>query len=461
MAVKVVTRVQKNRIAYESYIAVPSAWVPKIPKHWEFKRVKWTITACQNGIWGGEPTGIEGEDIGCVRVADFDRTRFVVPDDVKLTQRSVEPSKYRDRLLSKGDLLIEKSGGGDLQPVGVVVLYESDAKAVCSNFIARVVVREGYCSSYLRYLHAALYTARLNTRSLKQSTGIQNLDSDQYFSEKVGLPPFAEQRAIAAFLDQETVRIDALIARKQRLIELLEEKRQAVITQAITRGLNPNVEMKTTRYPTIEEVPKHWDVLALKWRWNVVDCKHRTVQFLQEGFPVASIGEVHSFEVDLTNSNRTSEEEYLDLIDGDRKPKRGDIIYSRNATVGEAAFVNTDQDFCLGQDVCLITSTSENQRFLVYQLRSPVVFQQLESLMVGSTFKRINVGQIREFAVACPPRLEQDAIADYCDSASAIFEHARKQILKSVEILTEYRIAIISAAVTGQIDVRKEVKLDG
>src|SRR5205823_3365785 len=100
--------------------------------------------------------------------------------------------------------------------------------AVCSNFIARVTIADGHDPRYQTYLHAALNAQRINTRHIKQSTGIQNLDSSSYLSEATALPPEAEQRAIAAFLDQETARIDALVAKKERLIQLLQEQRTAL-----------------------------------------------------------------------------------------------------------------------------------------------------------------------------------------------------------------------------------------
>ena len=163
-------------------------------------------------------------DIACVRVADFDRLTFRV-DIADPTLRSIEPRLAAARALHRGDLLLEKSGGGENQPVGAVVLYDHGIPAVCSSFVARVTVAAGFDARFLTYLHAALYSLRINTRHIKQSTGIQNLDSASYLGEATGLPPEPEQRAIAAFLDRETARIDALVAKKERLIELLQEKR--------------------------------------------------------------------------------------------------------------------------------------------------------------------------------------------------------------------------------------------
>ena len=218
-------------------------WIGEIPEHWVFERLKSTLKFCQNGIWGNSPEGDE-TDIYCIRVADFDRFLLEIPDQ-GFTIRSVPKDKREGKVLKKGDLILEKSGGGDKQPVGAVMLYNLDIDAFCSNFTARMPVKKNYNSSFLRYVHYHLYHGRVNTRSIKQTTGIQNLDSSQYLNEKVGLPPLPEQRAIAAFLDRKTQAIDQLIQKKEQLIERIKEKRQALITRAVTKGLDPaDVSMK-------------------------------------------------------------------------------------------------------------------------------------------------------------------------------------------------------------------------
>ena len=168
-------------------------WLGAVPEHWEVRRLGTSVHGCINGIWGNDPNG--REDLPCVRVADFDRARLRVRL-AKPTLRAVAPGERKRRLLKKSDLLLEKSGGGDLQPVGVVMLYDHDIEAVCSNFVARMPVSARCNSSYLTYLHSHLYAIRLNVRSIKQTTGIQNLDSSSYLGEPVAFPPLAEQAAI-------------------------------------------------------------------------------------------------------------------------------------------------------------------------------------------------------------------------------------------------------------------------
>ena len=181
---------------------------------------------------------------------------------------------------------------------------------------------------------------------------------------------------------------------------------------------------------------------------------HRTVSFIDDGIPLASIREVHGFEVDLSNAKQTTEEEYISLLEGGRRPRVGDIIYSRNATVGDAAIVTTQARFAMGQDVCLLRSEPQHPKYLLFLLRSEPLAQQLESVMVGATFRRINVGQIRMFWVCWPPAKEQRFIAEFLDSQTSKIDGMVAKVEIAIERLQEYRIALITAAVTGKIDVR-------
>lgn len=271
-------------------------------------------------------------------------------------------------------------------------------------------------------------------------------------------PPLPEQTAIASFLDRETAKIDALVAEQQRLIELLKEKRQAVISHAVTKGLNPDAPMKPSGIEWLGDVPAHWEVGPLKRYWSVIDCKHITAEFIDEGIPVASIGEVQSKWIDLSRAKFTTESYYDMLIEGGRCPQGGDLIFSRNATVGEVAQVPRDHPrFAMGQDVVLLRrhAIEYSSDYLQHVLRSTVILHQLECLMIGSTFKRINVEEIRSFAIAWPPTQEQADVAGYLENELSGFDTLITEAQRAIDLLQERRTALISAAVTGQIDVRE------
>ncbi|MFZ5521517.1 MAG: restriction endonuclease subunit S [Pseudomonadota bacterium] len=271
------------------------------------------------------------------------------------------------------------------------------------------------------------------------------------------IPSDDEQVDIAAFLDRETAKIDALVAEQEQLIALLKEKRQAIISHAVTKGLDPSVPMKDSGVEWLGEVPAHWEVTALKRHWTATDCKHLTAEFVDDGIPLASIREVQSRWVDLAEAKQTSEHFYELLIEGGRDPRPGDLIFSRNATVGEVAQVRVDHPpFAMGQDVVLLRrlDPASSPDFLQLVIRSTVVTEQLALFMVGSTFKRINVEEIRSLLIAFPPTDEQQEISNYLIARAGQFDKLVEEAVLSIKLLRERRSALISAAVTGQIDVR-------
>ena len=247
---------------YPSYKPSGLEWTGDVPVHWEVRRLRDSVSGCVGGIWGSEPNGLH--DLPCVRVADFDRQSFRVHMDDP-TIRAIAPNERRRRILASGDLLLEKSGGGRFTTCwGCNAVWTMSMPAVCSNFIACLRIRDGYDPVFLTYLHSALYALRLNSRSIKQTTGIQNLDTSAYLSERVCIPPLPEQRAIARYFDHVDRRIQRYIDTKEQLIALLQEARQATIHRAVTRGLDPDVPLKPSGVDWLGDVPAHWEVAQLE-----------------------------------------------------------------------------------------------------------------------------------------------------------------------------------------------------
>lgn len=268
---------------YPAYKASGVEWLGEVPEGWEVDRLKASVAESKNGVWGSDPDEDPENAIPCIRVADFDRTALRV-DISDPTMRSIGVSERHGRLLVAGDLLLEKSGGGENQLVGAVVLFEGPEPAVCSNFVAKVSLRHGMFPSFWCYVHSAIYELRLSFKSIKQTSGIQNLDASAYFDEPAAFPPLPEQRAIAGFLDRETAKIDALVAEQRRLIDLLREKRQAVISHAVTRGLNPNAPPKPSGIEWLGDVPEGWERVMLgKICRRVSDGPHFSPNYVDDG----------------------------------------------------------------------------------------------------------------------------------------------------------------------------------
>lgn len=437
-------------------------WLESVPGQWRVQRLKTTIAFSQNGLWGDEPDG--PNDLVCVRVADFDRVRRrVVLDDP--TIRAVPASKIGRRLLRKGDLLIEKSGGGEHQPVGTVVKYDHDLRAVCSNFVARIELKPGFDPAFLAYLHAALYVLRVPHRSIKQTTGIQNLDAESYFNEPVPLPPLGVQEQIAAYLDQKTAAIDAFIAKKERLIELLEEKRQALITQTVTKGLDPNVPMKDSGIPWIGSVPKHWKIVAVKrtskpGRKTFTDGDWIESPFItEEGVRLIQTGNVGIGRYKEQGFRYVSERTFHDLRCTEVNPR--DVLICRlDGPVGRACLVpDLGVRMITSVDNAILKPRSDcDGRYLVYVLSSPKYLDWVQVLCrVGGGFRfRVSRSMVGDIQVPLPPGDEQGRIADLLDAQNQRVLAVVTKLEAHCEKLREYRQALITAAVTGKIDLSKE-----
>ena len=211
-------------------------WLGDVPAHWEVRRLGATVKDLQSGAWGDEPTG-SVDDIICVRVADFDRHRKRV-DVGNLTIRSVDERTRNKCRLLRGDLLIEKSGGGDASPVGTVVLFDHDIEAITSNFVSRMNISKDHDHNFINYVHSTLYDMRINTLAIKQTTGIQNLDIKAYLNTKIAVPPKLEQERTAQFLDSASSQIEILIVNAFKQIDLIREYRTRLISDVVTGKLD-------------------------------------------------------------------------------------------------------------------------------------------------------------------------------------------------------------------------------
>lgn len=220
-------------------------WLGEVPEHWELSKLGACIRTNRAGVWGSDPSDKNLPDqLICVRVADFDMEKLAVGTS-KLTVRAVSQNERSGRLLCSGDILLEKSGGGEKTPVGRVVAFTLDKVSVCSNFLARLVpntqlVRSAFLLTLMNHLHAR----RIVIPYIKQTTGIQNLDSTAYFKLGIALPSLDEQDEILQALAQECKPIEEAIQRANEEIKLIREYRDRLIADVVTgqvdvRGWQP------------------------------------------------------------------------------------------------------------------------------------------------------------------------------------------------------------------------------
>ncbi|GIX49461.1 MAG: hypothetical protein KatS3mg131_3672 [Candidatus Tectimicrobiota bacterium] len=290
--------------------------------------------------------------------------------------------------------------------------------------------------SYIGWVHSLTY-----------GTKMPRVSPEQVASSAVALPPLAEQRAIAAFLDRETAKIDALVAKKERLIELLQEKRTALITRAVTKGLDPTVPMKDSGVEWLGEIPVYWEVKRLKY---VAPARMSKLEVKPDDAVYVGLEHVESWTGRLLLDNQP---ETVESVVG--AFKAGDVLFGKlRPYLAKVARPDFD-GVCTSEILPLRPGAECSQSFLMYALLNKPFIDWLDSLTCGTKMPRVSPGQVLDSFVALPPLPEQRAIAAFLDRETAKIDALIAKVREAIERLKEYRTALISAAVTGKIDVRE------
>ncbi|MFR9546205.1 MAG: restriction endonuclease subunit S [Rikenellaceae bacterium] len=217
---------------YKKYKDSGIAWIGEIPEGWSVRRIKFCVQKTFAGVWGDDAKG-DDNDVRCYRVADFDYEKRTLSNK-NPTNRNIDKATFQNREVSCGDILLEKSGGGDKTPVGRAVIVNFNTKAICSNFVHCIKPDIDTNSKFLQYIFNYMYSKKINGLYYSQTTGIQNLNVSEYLNNPYCYPALAEQEVIAEFLDRKCEEIDQLIAIKREKIEQLKEYKKSVIFEYVT-----------------------------------------------------------------------------------------------------------------------------------------------------------------------------------------------------------------------------------
>ncbi len=430
--------------SYPDYKDTAVEWLNEIPAHWKVERLKYVATL-------NDETLSESTDpnftMAYIDVASVDPIEGIIGTEMLSFESS--PSRAR-RVVRHGDVIVSTVR---TYLRAIAPIEDPPSNTIVSTGFAVVRPKSVHSKFVFYLLRSPSFVERVVAYSF--GVGYPAINAADLACFSIAIPSMDEQRAIAGFLDRETARIDALIAKTEGLIELLKEKRNALVTHAVTKGIESNVTMKDSGIDWMGDIPANWDLAALRRRWDVIDCKHVTVPFVSGGIPLASVRETQSFELDLSVAKCTTDEWYELLIEGGRRPRPGDLVYCRNVSVGAAALVTTEERFAMGQDVCLIRSSLDNPRWLNYFLSSSAMSHQLASVAVGSTFDRINISEIVSLCIPVVPKYEQDAISQYLDVETSKIDALVGKAREAIARLRELHTALTSAAVTGKLDVRE------
>lgn len=432
---------------YPTYKDSNINWAMSIPATWKVQKIKYGLLFRQGGAWGTDPADNEF-DCPCIRVADFDYAHLCVLDR-EYTVRNYSTAQIEKLTLSYGDLLIEKSGGGETTPVGRVVIYDKKSPALYANFLEALRVKENQSSSFYKYIFSTLFSIGINRLYFNQTTGIQNLNVGRYIGEKIPIPPLEQQNSIALYLDEKTAEIDDLISQKTMLVNLLREKRTSAISTAVTKGIDSTAEMQDSGTEWLGYIPSHWKVVPAK------------ALFFQ------SKETRHETDVQLTASQKygiISQEDYMELqnykivladkgLENWKHVEPNDFIISLRSFQGglEISYIPG----CITWHyIVLKPKAGVEPEYFKWLFKSPRYVQALQR-----TANFIRDGQDLRFSnfvqVPLPliPMDEQKEIAEYLNKETARIDSIIADVTEQIEKLREYRQSIISEVVTGKVAV--------
>jgi type I restriction enzyme S subunit len=428
---------------YEDYKDSGVEWIGQMPEEWIAKPLK-NITSFVNGA-AFKPTDWEDEGVPIIRIANLNGS-----SEYNKTTMSVNAKYY----VKEGDLLFAWSGnrGTSFGPF----LWNEEGLYYLNQHIFRL-------ANYQVHKKWFYWVLKGVTAFIEQQAhgiiGLVHVTKQDLGNIQIPYPLINEQRKIANFIDNKVSEIDELIANKEKFIELLKEQRQAIITEAVTKGLNPNVKMKNSGIEWIGEIPEHWEVKKLRYIGSCQNGLSKAGEFFGKGHPFVSYGDVYK--------NMELPHMVVGLVestDSERKNcsvKRGDVFFTRTSeVVNEIAFAST----------CL--KTIHNATFAGFLIR----FRPLAVKIVPEFSKyyfrcqlhrayfvkemnlvtRASLSQelLKNLPVLLPPIDEQKNIGAYLDNITTATDFVIDDNLKQIENLKEYRQSLISEAVTGKIDVR-------
>ena len=432
---------------YDELIDSGINWLGEVPKHWKVVSIKW-LSPVQRGA---SPRPIDdakyfddGGEFAWVRIADVSAS-----NDGRLretTQRLSELGSSLSVKIYPGEIFVSIAG-----TVGKPCISEIKA-CIHDGFVYFPHIEIN------RHFLFRIFEAGLCYGGLGKWGTQLNLNTDTVGSIRIPVPPEDELNAIVEFLDVETSKIDGLVSEQRRLIELLKEKRQAVISHAVTKGLNPNAPMKPSGIQWLGDVPQHWTMKRLKHvsPFICVGIVVNPTNYVSENdndLPFIYGGDIREGVIDWRNSRRihadaSATQEKTQLV-------ADDLLVVRVGAPGVTAVVPKECEGGNCASVMLMRKGDFNSHWLCYVMNTRVVRFQVEIVQYGAAQKQFNIAHAVNFWVPVPDRTEQVEIAAYLDKRVGEFNQLQAEAERAIELLQERRTALISAAVTGKIDVRE------
>jgi type I restriction enzyme S subunit len=438
---------------YPTYKPSGVEWLGGVPEHWETLRLRFAVTL--------NPSKQEAKELGEQEVVSFLPMEAIGEDgSLRLeNEREVAECLSGYTYFRDGDVCVAK----------ITPCFENGKGAILrelkggigfgtTELIVARPQKERITSEFLDYLFRSQTFRRLGESEMYGAGGQKRVPDSFVRDFTAALPSIEEQNQATTFLDHETAKIDALIAEQQRLIELLQEKRQAVISHAVTKGLNPDAPMKDSGVEWLGEVAEHWELLQLKRlsrpgssiTYGIVQAGPH----IEGGIPYIRTSDMSGDSLSIETCQRTSYE--IDRSYARSKVNTGDLVVAIRATVGKVLVVPEELDGAnLTQGTAKFSPGNQVLTdFIKLSFESRYLQAQIDASSKGATFAEITLDALRRLVFAVPSIGEQAEIASRVNALANEFAGLISDSQRSVALLQERRSALISAAVTGQIDVR-------
>jgi type I restriction enzyme S subunit len=452
--------------AYPKYKPSNVQWLGHVPEHWEVTRLKTAAT-----YWVSSVDKVASDEELPVRLCNYTDVYYNdhIRPNIGLMETTATADEIRRFNLRPNDVVITKDSEewSDIAIPALVV--ESAPDLVCGYHLA--IVRPNQRTLLGRFLLRSFQSCAVNQQFQIAATGVTRygLPNSSIGEALIPLPTPAEQRAIADFLDAETTKLDTLIAKKRELIEKLKEKRTALISRTVTRGLppeaaraaglNPNPKLKPSGIEWLGEIPQHWETPPLYTRYRIELGKMLDESRITGNHLVPYLRNV-DVQWDAINTSDLPEMDIREDEYSRYTLSAGDLLVCEGGEAGRAAIFQPFSSI-LGFQKALhrlrAIDSDDLPRFLYYTLYRASHFGIFLAEGNPNTIPHLTGEKLRRYRFPKPPLSEQHAIADYLDRETGKIAQMVAKVEAAIERLQEYRTALITAAVTGKIDVRTKL----
>jgi type I restriction enzyme S subunit len=442
---------------YPKYKPSGVEWLGNVPEGWVALPLKRVVDPARQITYGIVQAGPHVPDgVPYIRPADMTTEDGIkAPDEIMRTSDDIA-ANYTRSTIRAGDIVC--SIGPSFGKVMITPEWLDGANLTQGT--ARIAVQREHNSRYIFWTLRAPASVGQWVSSVGGAT-FSALNLGPLAKTTILIPPLAEQTAIAEFLDRETGKIDGLVAEQRRLMELLKEKRQAVISHAVTKGLNPHAPMKPSGIEWLGQVPEHWEMMSLK----------RDLDYLTSGSRGWAENYSDNGELFIRIANLTRGTIGLDLSDIQRvavpegtegsrtKVRPGDVLFSITAYLGSVAVVPDGLESAyVSQHIALarLRKARLSSKWVGFVALSVVGQTWFDTKSYGGTKVQLSLDDVRDLPLPVPSLVEQNAIVELLEIELLKFDTLTAEAHRAIDLLQERRTALISAAVTGQIDVRQQ-----